>query len=63
MQKDINTLREEKNMSFGELADILGISKQTLTKKINKTLDWTYQEIVILTELFQIDNPTEYFYG
>ena len=39
MNKDINTLREEKNITFGELAVKLNISKQTLTKKMNKTLN------------------------
>lgn len=63
MKKDINTLREENNISFGELADKLNISKQTLTKKMNKTLDWTYQEMLTLTELFQIIDPAEYFYS
>lgn len=63
MIKDINTLREEKNISFGELAEKLNISKQTLTKKINKKLDWTYQEMLTLTELFSIDNPADYFYN
>ncbi len=63
MIKDINTLREENNISFGELAEKLSISKQTLTKKINKTLDWTYQEMLTLTELFHIENPADYFYS
>lgn len=63
MKKDINTLREENNISFGELADKLKVSKQTLTKKMNKTLDWTYQEMLTLTELFDIVDPAEYFYN
>ncbi|MDF2801012.1 MAG: helix-turn-helix transcriptional regulator [Anaerocolumna sp.] len=63
MKKDINTLREESNISFGELAVKLNISKQTLTKKMNKTLDWTYQEMLTLTELFDIVDPAEYFYN
>lgn len=63
MKKDINMLREEKNITFGELADRLNISKQTLTKKMNKSLDWTYQEMLTLTELFQIVDPAEYFYN
>ncbi len=63
MKKDINTLREEKNITFGELAVKLNISKQTLTKKMNKTLDWTYQEMLTLTELFEIADPAEYFYN
>ncbi len=62
MQQKIKMLMKDCTVTFGELAERLNISKQTLTRKINGSTDWTYQEIAILTELFHIQDPVDFFY-
>jgi len=62
MQEKINKLMNEYNISFRELADKLKVSNKTLTRKINGSTDWTYAEIIILTELFKIEDPQSYFF-
>lgn len=62
MQQKISKLMEEYSIPFGELAEKLSVSKQTLTRKINGSTDWTYGEIIILTELFNIKNPQSFFF-
>lgn len=63
MQEKITKLLEEYKITFGELAQILGISKQTLTKKVLGTMDWTYPEMTKLINLFDIDDPQEFFFS
>lgn len=63
LQEKITKLLEEYKISFGELAQILGISKQTLTKKVLGNMDWTYPEMTKLIELFDIDDPQEFFFS
>lgn len=63
LQEKITKLLEEYKISFGELAQILGISKQTLTKKIIGTMDFTYPEMTKLIDLFHIDDPQEFFFS
>ena len=63
MQEKITKLLEEYKIPFGELAQILGISKQTLTKKVLGSMDWTYPEMTKLIDLFHIDNPQEFFFN
>lgn len=63
MQEKITKLLEQYKISFGELAQILGTSKQTLTKKVIGTMDWTYPEMAKLIELFHIDDPQEFFFS
>ena len=63
MQEKITKLLEEYKISFGELAEALGISKQTLTKKVTGNMDWTYPEMTKLMEMFHIDDPQEFFFG
>ena len=53
---------EEFLIALEELAEKLSISKQTLTRKINGKTDWTYPEIIILTELFHIEDPESFFF-
>ncbi|MHB8127428.1 MAG: helix-turn-helix domain-containing protein [Mobilitalea sp.] len=62
MQEKFNKLMIEYNISFRELAQKLKVSNQTLTRKVKGTTEWTYAEIVILTELFHIENPQSFFY-
>lgn len=63
MQEKITKLLEEYKISFGELAEALGISKQTLTKKVTGNMDWTYPEMAKLMEIFHIVDPQEFFFG
>ena len=63
MQEKITKLLEEYKISFGELAQILGISKQTLTKKVNGTMDFTYPEMTKLINLFHIEDPQKFFFN
>ena len=63
MQEKITKLLEEYKISFGELAEELGISKQTLTKKVTGNMDWTYPEMTELMEIFHIVDPQEFFFG
>lgn len=62
MQEKITKLLEEYKISFGELAEELGISKQTLTKKVTGNMDWTYPEMTKLMEIFHIVDPQEFFF-
>lgn len=62
MQEKITILMEEYKISFSELAVKLKLSNHTLTKKFTGALDWTFSEIMILSELFHIENPQSFFY-
>ena len=62
MQQKINILLNEYNISFRELAQKLNVSNQTLTRKINGSTDWTYAEIIIVAELFHIEDPQSFFF-
>lgn len=62
MQEKINSKMQEYDVSFGLLAEILGISKQTLTKKVSGNMDWTYPEMTKLIELFRIEDPQSFFF-
>ncbi len=61
-QQNIIQLMMEQNISFKEIAAKLKVSNQTITRKINGTTDWTYSEIMILTELLNIKDPMNFFY-
>lgn len=62
MQEKINKLMEEYNIDFGELAKKLKVSKQTLTRKVKGSTDWTYAEMMILSQLFNIEDPEKFFF-
>lgn len=62
MQQKINILMNEYNISFRELAQKLNVSNQTLTRKINGSTDWTYAEMIIVAELFHIEDPQSFFF-
>ncbi len=62
MQEKLSLLMEEYSITFAELATKLNLSNHTLTKKFTGTLDWTFSEIIILSELFHIENPQSFFY-
>lgn len=62
MQEKWNQLMEQYQVSFGQLAETLGISKQTLTKKVLGKLDWTFPEMEKLMKLFEIEDPQNFFF-
>lgn len=62
MQQKIDELMNEYNISFRELAQKLSVSNQTLTRKMKGSTGWTYTEIIILTELFHIEDPQSFFF-
>lgn len=63
MQEKINKLMEEYYVTFGELATRLGISKQTLTRKMKGTTDWTYSEMMLIAQIFNIQDVEGFFFG
>lgn len=63
MEEKINKLMTEYYVTFGELAVRLGVSKQTLTRKLKGKTDWTYQEMMLLTQIFNITNTETFFFG
>ena len=63
MHQKIINLMEEFSVTFGDLATRLGISKQTLTRKMKGTTDWTYPEMMMLAQMFHIEDPQEFFFG
>lgn len=62
MEEKINELMKQYYITFDELAVRLGVSKQTLTRKLKGTTDWTYPEMMLLVQIFNIENPTEFFF-
>lgn len=63
MQDKFNALMAEYYVTFEELAIRLGISKQTLTRKFKSQTDWTYSEIMLLSQIFNITDPQEFFFS
>lgn len=62
MQERINQLMTEYYITFEELATRLGVSKQTLTRKLKGTTDWTYPEMMLLSQIFNIEDPEKFFF-
>ena len=62
MQEIWNQKMEQYNVTFAQLAEELGISKQTLTKKVQGKMDWTYPEMMRLVKLFDITDPQKFFF-
>lgn len=63
MQEKLNQLMAEYYVTFDELSIRLGVSKPTLTRKMNGMTDWTYSEIMLLVQIFNIQDPEQFFYG
>lgn len=64
MTQDVwNQKMEQYHVTFGQLAEALGVSKQTLTKKVQGNMDWTYPEMMKLVELFEIQDPQSFFFS
>jgi Trp operon repressor len=62
MQEKINKLLIEYKISFRDLAQKLNVSNHTLTRKVNGSTEWTYSEIMLLTQIFHIEDPQSFFY-
>ena len=62
MQDKLTLLMEEYGVTFAELAIKLKLSNHTLTKKFTGNLDWTFSEIIMLSDLIHIENPQGFFY-
>ena len=62
MQDKLNKLMDEYYITFEELAIRLGISKQTLTRKMKGTTDWTYPEMILLAQIFNIEDIEGFFF-
>ncbi|MDA3731477.1 helix-turn-helix transcriptional regulator [Niameybacter massiliensis] len=62
MHDKMNELMKEYYVTFEELAIRLGVSKQTLTRKFKGTTDWTYPEMMLLTQIFNIEDPQDFFF-
>jgi plasmid maintenance system antidote protein VapI len=62
MQEKINKLLIDYQISFQELAKRLNVSNHTLTRKVNGSTEWTYSEIIKMTEIFHIEDPQSFFY-
>lgn len=63
MQEKFNALMADYYVTFEELAIRLGVSKQTLTRKFNGQTDWTYPEMMLLTQIFNIKDPQDFFFN
>ena len=62
MQEKWNQLMAEYYVTFDELAIRLGVSKQTLTRKMKGLTDWTYAEMMLLVQIFNIKDPEQFFF-
>ena len=63
MEERINELMKQYYVSFDELAVRLGVSKQTLTRKLKRQTEWTYPEMMLLVQIFIIQDPAEFFFS
>ena len=62
MQEKINKLMQEYYVTFDELAIRLGISKQTLTRKMKGMTDWTYPEMMLIAQIFNLSDIEAFFF-
>lgn len=62
MEEKINELMKQYYVTFDEIAVRLGVSKPTLTRKFKGKTDWTYSEMMLLAQIFNIENPAEFFF-
>ena len=62
MQEKLKKLMEEYYVTFEELATRLGVSKQTLTRKMKGMTDWTYPEMMLLAQMFNIGDIEDFFF-
>ncbi|MGL6104609.1 helix-turn-helix domain-containing protein [Romboutsia sp.] len=63
MEDKINQLMQEYSITFNDLATRLGVGKQTLTRKIKGTTEWTYPEMMSLIQIFNIKDPQQFFFN
>lgn len=63
MQEKIDQLLIEYQITFQDLAKKLNLSNHTLTKKVNGSIDFTFSEMMLLSQLFHIEDIQGFFYG
>ena len=63
IEQKLNELMKEYYVTFGELATRLGVSTQTLTRKMKGATDWTYPEMMLLAQIFNIQDIPEFFFS
>lgn len=63
MHEKLTQLMNEYYVTFEELSVRLGVNKRTLTHKMNGSMDWTYEEMMLLVQMFNIHDPEQFFYG
>lgn len=61
--KKLRAKMVEREMTQEKLADVLGISVQTLNSKINGRTQFTLEEVIKMTDILEIQNPTDIFLG
>ena len=62
MQDKLNELMQAFYVPFDELAIRLGVSKRTLTRKMKGETEWTYKEMMLLAQIFNIEDPATFFF-
>ncbi|MBE6024380.1 MAG: XRE family transcriptional regulator [Cellulosilyticum sp.] len=63
MQDKLNQLMTEYYVTFDELSIRLGVNKRTLTRKMKGLTDWSYAEMTLLIQIFNIQDPEQFFFG
>lgn len=53
----------EAGMTQSELADSLGMSRATLSMKMNGKREFTLAELRIIVKLLNIEDPNSYFFA
>lgn len=54
---------KEKGMNQGEVAKKIGISQNSLSRKLLGKRDFSLSEVVALCSILEFDNPQEIFLG
>lgn len=62
MNEKLQKLIEIHEITFETLARELNVNKRTLTRKFKGETDWTYQEMMILSQLLEIDDIETFFF-
>lgn len=63
MNEKLQKLMLVYGITFDTLSRELNLGKKTLTRKFNGETDWTFQEMMIIGELFDIDDIESFFFG
>ncbi len=52
----------EKGLTDGQVAQAIGVSRQTFSKKVNNLVDFKASEILALCDLLGIEEKDRYFF-